>query len=51
MTASRGRPPVGPRITVRLPVALVDKLDIEASRREVARAELVRRIIVDALER
>jgi metal-responsive CopG/Arc/MetJ family transcriptional regulator len=46
---SRGRPPIGPTVVVRMPPELVQQLDERAEREGVARAELVRRIIANAL--
>lgn len=45
----RGRPPVGPVITVRIPPDLLALLDAEAERRETTRAEMIRDILADAL--
>ena len=41
----RGRPPVGPRIDIRLSAAVLAVLDAEAAELDVTRAELVRSII------
>lgn len=42
---TRGRPPVGPVITVRIPADVLARLDAEAARQGVTRAELVRNIV------
>ena len=45
----RGRPPVGPRVNIRIPVEVIAALDAEAERLGVNRSELVRRILCEAL--
>ena len=42
---TRGRPPVGPRIDIRLTPDVLAVLDAEAAELDVSRAELVRSII------
>lgn len=37
-----GRPPVGPRITLRIPADLVDRLDAYAEEHDTTRSELLR---------
>ena len=38
----RGRPPVGPRVTIRLEPALLEQIDAAAKRLGVSRAEAIR---------
>lgn len=45
----RGRPSVGPVITVRIPPDLLARLDAEAARQGITRAELVRDIVKEKL--
>lgn len=48
MTATRrgpGRPEVGPRIAVRLPPELIDRIDQRAEEEQVPRAEVIRRTL------
>lgn len=42
---TRGRPSVGPVITVRIPPDALARLDAEAARQGITRAELVRDIV------
>ena len=44
-----GRPPIGDRISVRLPPALLAELDVRAARAGIARAEAVRLLLNQAL--
>ena len=43
--AGRGRPPIGPKVSVRMPVEMRDVLEAEAEVRETTLAELVRSIL------
>ncbi len=45
-----GRPEVGPRVEIRVPQAMLAKLDAFAAELQVSRAEAVRRIVERALE-
>lgn len=49
MTKRVGRPPVGPRVTVRLPEDLLIRVDEEAARTAESRATSIRRLIAVAL--
>lgn len=44
-TRRRGRPEVGPRIAVRLPPELIDRIDQRAEDENVPRAEVIRRTL------
>lgn len=43
----RGRPPEGERVEVRIPAKLLARIDSEAKRADVSRAEQVRRIVAN----
>lgn len=48
MTATRrgpGRPEVGPRVAVRLPPGLLERIDRRAEEEQVPRAEVIRRTL------
>lgn len=48
-TMTRGRPPIGDRVTVRLQPDLLARIDAEAERRDVSRAELIRDLLSASL--
>lgn len=50
MRRSPGRPAVGPRISVRVDPALLDRLDAEASRSGQSRASTVRRLLAASVD-
>lgn len=43
--AKRGRPPQGDRVDIRIPAALLKRIDRDAKKADVSRAEQIRRII------
>lgn len=49
MANPAGRPPVGPRVTVRLPADVLARIDQEADRQGESRAMSIRRLLGDAL--
>lgn len=49
MTRSPGRPPIGSRVSVRLPDELLDRVDAEAEQSGASRAATVRRLIEGGL--
>ena len=45
-----GRPPIGPVVLVRIPPDVIARLDAQAERKNITRAELLRRIATEWLE-
>lgn len=49
MAKSAGRPPVGPRVAVRLPAELISRLDAAADAEGETRAATVRRLLEEGV--
>lgn len=46
-SAGRGRPPIGPRVTIALPAELLADIDAQAAARGLARAAEIRRRLAE----
>ena len=47
----RGRPPIGTRVPVRFPAATLARIEQLAADADVSRAEMIRRLVDETLER